>query len=81
MISGSPILARLRPYPRTSKISEYPPAELKPEKQEIEPHDVKPQDTIPIKFSLGQRPASDSELSLSQSSFKFPDGKTDKYVP
>jgi hypothetical protein len=77
---GSPILAKLRPYARTSKVSEHPPAELKSEKQEIEPHDVK-HDAISIKSSLGRRRAHDSELSLSQSSFKFPDDKTDKYVP
>lgn len=81
MSLGSPILAKLRPYARTSKVGEHLPAELKSEKQEIEPHDVKPHNVIPIKFSLGQRGALDSELSLSQSSFKFPDDKTDKYVP
>ena len=81
MSLGSPILAKLRPYARTSKVWEHPPAELKSEKQEAEPHEVKPQDAIPIKFSLDQRRALDSELSLSQSSFKFSEDKTDKYAP
>ena len=78
----SPILAKLRPYARTSKTWEHPPAELESEKQEIKPHEVKPQDAIPgpVKSSLGQRRALDSDLSLSQSS-KFSDDKTDKYVP
>ena len=81
MSLGSSILAKLRPYARISKVWEHPPAEFKSEKQGIEPHEVKPQDAIPIKFSLDQRRALDSELSLSQSSFKFSEDKTDKYVP
>ena len=75
------IPAKLRPYACTSNVWEHPPAELKPEKQEIEPHEVKPQDAIPIKLSLDQRRALDSELSLSQSSFMFSEDKKDKYVP
>lgn len=79
---GSPILAKLRLYAHTLKVWEHPSAELKSEKQEIERHEVKPQDDIPgpINFALGQRRALDSELSLSPSSSKFPDDKTDKYV-
>lgn len=74
----SAILTKLQPYARTSKVWEHPPADLKSEKQEIESHEVKSQDPIPIKFSLGQQRALDSELSLSQSSFN---DRTDKYVP
>ena len=75
-----PIPAKLGPYACTSNVWEHPPAESKSEKQEIEPHEVKPQDAIPIKLSLDQRRALDSELSLSQSSFIFPEDKKDKYV-
>lgn len=81
MSLGSLVTAKLRSYARTSNVWEHPPAEFKPEKQEIEPHEVKPQGAIPTKFSLDQRRALDSELSLSQSSFKFPEDKKDKYVP
>ena len=65
------------------KVWEHPSAELKTEKQEIEHHEVKPQDAmlVPMNFSLGQRRALDSDLSLSQPPFKFPEDKTDKYVP
>ena len=76
---GSTILAKLRPYPRTLKVLEQTSAELNFEKQEIERHEVKPQDAISgsTNFLLAQQRALDSELSLSQSSLKFPD---DKYV-
>ena len=74
---GSPILAKLRL--RTLKVWEHPSAELKAEKQETERYEFKPQDAIPepTKFSLGQRRALDSEISLSQPSFKNPDDKMD----
>lgn len=70
----SPIVIKLRPYTCTSK---HPPVKFKSEKEENEPHEVKPQDPMPIKLSLDRR-ALDSELSLAQSSVKFPE---DKYVP
>jgi len=58
-----------------TKVWEHPSAKLKSEKQEIERHEVKPQDILP--GSLGQQWATDSELYLPQSSSKFSDDKTD----
>ena len=71
------------PGPMKFSSGQRPSAGLRSERQEIERYEVKPQDTIsgPMKFSLGQQRALDSEQSLSQSSFKFPDDNTDKYVP
>ena len=76
---GSTILAKLRPYPRTLKVLEHSSVEFNSEKQEIEHHEVKRQDAISgtTNFLSAQQRALDSELSLSQSSLKFPD---DKYV-